>query len=182
MVLKKTDIDDLVLLSPLVVNDHRGYFTELYNKKNLNKIFGNINFVQDNQSESFKGVLRGLHFQKPPYTQTKLVQCVTGTILDVALDLRKHSKTYGHFVTTILSQENKQQLFIPKGFAHGFVVLSESAIISYKVDNYYNPEYESGIIWNDPDLNIDWKIEKSDIIISEKDSKLSIFSNFISPF
>ena len=155
---------------------------ESFHKKNINNLIGDINFVQDNESESSRGVLRGLHFQKPPYSQAKLVRCLKGSVLDVALDLRKDSITYGHFETTLLSQENKNQLFIPKGFAHGFIVLSETAIFSYKIDNYYNPDSESGILWSDPDLKIDWKIPKYEIIISEKDTKLSTFNNFVSPF
>ena len=123
-----------------------------------------------------------MHFQTPPHAQAKLVRCLKGSVLDIALDLRKKSKTYGHFETTKLTCENKNQLFIPKGFAHGFIVLSESAILSYKVDNYYNYESESGIIWNDIDLNIDWKLNKDEIIVSEKDNKLQSFNNFISPF
>ena len=182
MNLIKTTFDGLVVLKPTIFKDHRGYFVESYHQKNINKLLGNINFVQDNESESTRGVLRGLHFQKPPHAQAKLVRCLKGSVFDVALDLRKNSKTYGCLSTTILSSDNKEQLFIPKGFAHGFVVLSESAILSYKVDNYYNPDSESGIIWNDPDLNIDWKIKKNKITVSEKDSKLSIFNNFISPF
>tara|TARA_B110000116_G_C16625294_1_gene485700 strand:- start:138 stop:686 length:549 start_codon:yes stop_codon:yes gene_type:complete len=182
MNLIKTMIDGLVVLKPTIFKDHRGYFMESYHQKNINKLLGNVNFVQDNESESSRGVLRGLHFQKPPYAQAKLVRCLTGSVLDVVLDLRKDSKTYGCFETTLLSEENKNQLFIPKGFAHGFVVLSETAIFSYKVDNYYNPEAESGIIWDDHDLNIDWKINKAEIIVSEKDTKLSTFNNFVSPF
>jgi dTDP-4-dehydrorhamnose 3,5-epimerase len=182
MNLIKTMIDGLVVLKPTIFKDHRGYFMESYHQKNINKLLGNVNFVQDNESESSRGVLRGLHFQKPPYSQAKLVRCLTGSVLDVVLDLRKDSKTYGMFETTLLSEENKKQLFIPKGFTHGFVVLSETAIFSYKVDNYYNPEAESGIIWDDHDLNIDWKINKAEIIVSEKDTKLSTFNNFVSPF
>jgi dTDP-4-dehydrorhamnose 3,5-epimerase len=182
MNLIKTKIDGLILLKPSIFKDKRGYFMESFNQKNINKLLGNVNFVQDNESKSYKGVLRGLHFQKPPMAQAKLVRCIKGEILDVALDLRKDSKTYGMFETTLLSEENKNQLFIPKGFAHGFVVLSQSAIVSYKVDNYYNPQSESGIIWNDPDLNIDWKINKKEIRVSEKDTKLSTYNNFISPF
>ena len=182
MNLIKTMIDGLVVLKPTIFKDHRGYFMESYHQKNINKLLGNVNFVQDNESESSRGVLRGLHFQKPPYAQAKLVRCLTGSVLDVVLDLRKDSKTYGIFETTLLTEENKNQLFIPKGFAHGFVVLSETAIFSYKVDNYYNPEAESGIIWDDHDLNIDWKINKAEIIVSEKDTKLSTFNNFVSPF
>ena len=182
MNLIKTNIDGLVLLKPTIFKDVRGYFIESFNQKKMNKLLGNVNFVQDNESYSSKGILRGLHFQIPPYTQAKLVRCVKGVILDIALDLRRNSKSYGQFETTILSCDNKEQLFIPKGFAHGFIVLSDSATISYKADNYYNPEFESGLIWNDPDLNIDWKINKAEIIVSEKDTKLSTFNNFISPF
>jgi dTDP-4-dehydrorhamnose 3,5-epimerase len=182
MNLIKTMIDGLFVLQPTIFKDHRGCFMESYHKKSINNIVGDINFVQDNESESSRGVLRGLHFQNPPYVQAKLVRCLKGRVLDVALDLRKDSKTYGCFKTTLLSEENKNQLFIPKGFAHGFVVLSETAIFSYKVDNYYNPESESGIIWDDHDLNIDWKINKAEIIVSEKDTKLSTFNNFVSPF
>ena len=182
MNLIKTKLDGLVVLRPTVFKDNRGYFMESYNQKNINKLLGNVNFIQDNESESSRGVLRGLHFQKPPYTQAKLVRCLKGSVLDVALDLRKDSKTYGIFETISLTEENKKQLFIPKGFAHGFIVLSKSAILSYKVDNYYNPESESGIIWNDPDLNIDWKINKNEIIVSEKDKNLPTFNEIINPF
>ncbi len=182
MNLVKTNIEGLVILNPIIFNDLRGSFIESYNKKNINKLLGSISFVQDNQSESFKGVLRGLHFQKPPYAQSKLVHCIKGAVLDVAVDIRKNSKTYGQFESTILSEENKNQLFIPKGFAHGFLVLSKTAILSYKVDNYYNLNSECGILWNDPDLNIDWKIKHSEIIVSEKDKNLQSFNNFINPF
>jgi len=182
MNLIKTKLDGLVVLKPTVFKDNRGYFMESYTQKNINKLLGNVNFIQDNESESSRGVLRGLHFQKPPYTQAKLVRCLKGSVLDVALDLRKDSKTYGIFETISLTEENKKQLFIPKGFAHGFIVLSKSAIFSYKVDNYYNPESESGIIWNDPDLNIDWKINKNEIIVSEKDKNLPTFNEIINPF
>ena len=182
MNLIKTTLDGLVVLKPTIFKDNRGYFMESYNQKNINKLVGNVNFVQDNESESSRGVLRGLHFQKPPYAQAKLVRCLKGSVLDVVLDLRKDSKTYGIFETILLTEENKKQLFIPKGFAHGFVVLSETAIFSYKVDNYYNPDSESGVLWNDLDLNIDWKINKKEIIVSEKDKSLSTFNNIINPF
>jgi len=175
MNLIKTKLDGLVVLKPTVFKDNRGYFMESYNQKNINKLLGNVNFVQDNESESSRGVLRGLHFQKPPYTQAKLVRCLKGSVLDVVLDLRKDSKTYGIFETISLTEENKKQLFIPKGFAHGFIVLSKSAILSYKVDNYYNPESESGIIWNDPDLNIPWPIKSP--FISIKDSQAPLLAN-----
>lgn len=182
MNLIKTTLDGLVVLKPTIFKDNRGYFVESYNQKNINKLVGNVNFVQDNESESSLGVLRGLHFQKPPYAQAKLVRCLKGSVLDVVLDLRKDSKTYGIFETILLTEENKKQLFIPKGFAHGFVVLSETAIFSYKVDNYYNPDSESGVLWNDLDLNIDWKINKKEIIVSEKDKSLPTFNNIINPF
>ena len=182
MNLIKTKLDGLVVLKPTVFKDNRGYFMESYNQKNINKLLGNVNFVQDNESESTRGVLRGLHFQKPPYTQAKLVRCLKGSVLDVVLDLRKDSKTYGIFETISLTEENKKQLFIPKGFAHGFIVLSKSAIFSYKVDNYYNPDSECGILWSDLDLNIDWKINKNEIIVSEKDKNLPTFNEIINPF
>ena len=182
MNLIKTTLDGLVVLKPTIFKDNRGYFMESYNQKNINKLVGNVNFVQDNESESSRGVLRGLHFQKPPYAQAKLVRCLKGSVLDVVLDLRKDSKTYGIFETTLLTEENKKQLFIPKGFAHGFVVISETAIFSYKVDNYYNPDSESGVLWNDLDLNIDWKINKKEITVSEKDKNLPTFNNIINPF
>ena len=182
MNLVKTKLDGLVVLKPTVFKDIRGYFMESYNQKNINKLLGNVNFIQDNESESSRGVLRGLHFQKPPYTQAKLVRCLKGSVLDVVLDLRKDSKTYGIFETISLTEENKKQLFIPKGFAHGFIVLSKSAIFSYKVDNYYNPDSESGVLWSDLDLNIDWKINKNEIIVSEKDKNLPTFNEIINPF
>ena len=182
MNLIKRTIDGLILLKPTVFKDERGYFMESYNLKRANKLLGDIHFVQDNESKSSKGVLRGLHFQKPPFAQAKLVRCLKGEILDVALDLRKKSRTYGLFETILLSDKNKNQLFIPKGFAHGYVVLSESAIVSYKVDNYYDPNYESGVLWNDTDLNIDWKIKADEVILSEKDKNLSPLAKIINPF
>jgi len=182
MKLVKTTIEDLFVLKPTILKDERGYFVESYNLKKINKLLGDIHFVQDNESVSSRGVLRGLHFQKPPFSQSKLVRCLKGEILDVALDLRKKSKTYGLFETILLSDKNKNQLFIPKGFAHGFVVLSKSAIVSYKVDNYYNPNYESGVLWNDTDLNIDWKIKADEVILSEKDKNLSPLAKIINPF
>jgi len=182
MNLIKTTLDGLVVLKPTIFKDNRGYFMESYNQKNTNKLIGNVNFVQDNESESSRGVLRGLHFQKPPHSQAKLVRCLKGSVLDVVLDLRKDSKTYGIFETFLLTEENKKQLFIPKGFAHAFVVLSETAIFSYKVDNYYNADSESGVFWNDSYLNIDWKINKKEIIVSEKDKSLPTFNNIINPF
>ena len=182
MNLIKTKINGLVILKPNILKDKRGYFIESYNQMSINKLLGDINFLQDNESESSRGVLRGLHFQNPPYTQSKLVRCVKGVVLDIALDLRKNSKTYGQYETTVLSEKNKEQLFIPKGFAHGFVVLSEYAIFSYKVDNYYDADSDRGVFWNDPDLKIDWKITKNEIIVSEKDKCLPTLNNIINPF
>ena len=182
MNLIKTTIDGLVILNPDIFEDKRGFFMETYNKKNITRLLGDINFVQDNESKSSKGVLRGLHFQEPPFSQAKLIRCLEGEILDVALDLRKESKTYGQFESTLLSDKNKNIVFIPRGFAHGYVVLSELAIVSYKVDNYYNPNYEKGVLWNDSDLNIDWKIKADEVILSEKDKNLSPLAKIINPF
>ena len=176
----KTFIDDLFVIKPKLYSDTRGIFFESYSKKILDDKI-NINFIQDNESISYLGVIRGLHFQVPPYAQTKLVRCIFGKILDVALDLRKNSKTYGKHFLVKLSSKNNKQILIPKGFAHGFQVLSDSAIVTYKVDNYYNPESDSGLFWNDKDLSIEWdKTLKP--IISKKDSKLNSFRNFNSPF
>ena len=178
----KTDIPGLVVIAPTVFGDARGYFLESYNKKAFEENIGSVNFVQDNESKSSKGVLRGLHFQKPPFDQAKLVRCVEGEVLDVAVDIRKNSPTFGSHISVILSGDNKRQVFIPRGFAHGFVVLSESAIFSYKVDNWYAPEYEAGIHWNDNKLNIHWGIDQKEVVVSEKDAKLPKFSEFQSPF
>ena len=177
-----TNIEGLTIIEPRIFNDSIGYFFEPYNKKIYETFFGDINFIQDNESKSSKGVLRGFHFQKPPFEQAKLVRCVQGEVLDIALDLRKNSKTYGKYEKVLLSCENKKQFFIPRGFAHAFLVLSEIAIFSYKVDNIYAPEYDSGIIWNDPTLSIDWGLDKSKLIVSEKDQKLECLANIKSPF
>ncbi len=182
MKITKTSISDLIIIEPKVFNDSRGYFFEPYNKNKFDKLISKTNFVQDNESKSIKGVLRGFHFQKPPYEQAKLVRCVYGKVLDVALDIRKNSKTYGKFETVILSGENKKQLFIPRGFAHAFLVLSDTALFSYKVDNIYNPDSDDGIFCNDVFLDVDWPFDKSDLIISEKDKKLVPFPAFKSPF
>jgi len=178
----KTDIPGLVVIAPTVFGDARGYFLESYNKKAFEENIGAVHFVQDNESKSLKGVLRGLHFQKPPFDQAKLVRCIEGEVLDVSVDIRKNSPTFGNHVSVILSGDNKRQVFIPRGFAHGFVVLSESAIFSYKVDNWYAPEYEAGIHWNDNKLNIHWGIDQKEVVVSEKDAKLPKFSEFQSPF
>ena len=178
MKINKTFIEDLLIIDPQLFKDDRGFFYESYNKNNLDI---NIVFVQDNESKSYKGVIRGLHFQTPPFEQTKLVRCVSGNILDVAVDLRTNSKTYGKSFSIELSSENNKQLFVPKGFAHGFQVLSEIAIVSYKVDNYYNPDSDSGLIWNDKDLSIDWNLDLKPIL-SKKDLKLISFKELKSPF
>jgi len=178
MKINKTFIEDLLIIEPQLFKDERGFFYESYNKNNLDK---NIVFVQDNESKSYKGVIRGLHFQVPPFEQTKLVRCVSGNILDVAVDLRSNSKTYGKSFSIELSSVNNKQLFVPKGFAHGFQVLSETAIVNYKVDNFYNPKSDSGIIWNDKDLSIDWNLDLKPIL-SKKDLKLISFKELKSPF
>ena len=180
MKINKTFIEDLLIIEPQLFKDDRGFFYESYNKNNLDKVI-NVVFVQDNESKSHKGVVRGLHFQRPPFEQTKLVRCVSGKILDVAIDLRKTSKTYGKSFSIELSSENNKQLFVPKGFAHGFQVLSETAVVNYKVDNYYNTKSDSGLIWNDKDLSIDWKQDLKPIL-SEKDLKLISFKELKSPF
>ncbi len=177
----ETFIHDLLIIEPELFYDERGFFYESYNKNKLDKII-KTNFVQDNESKSNKGVLRGFHFQKPPYDQAKLVRCISGEVLDIALDLRKKSDTYGKYEKVILSGENKKQFFIPRGFAHAFLVLSETALFSYKVDNIYAPDYDSGVIWNDPVLSIDWPLNDSEIIISKKDKNLDLFSKILSPF
>ena len=178
MKINKTFIEDLLIIQPQLFKDDRGFFYESYNKNNLDI---NIVFVQDNESKSYKGVIRGLHFQAPPFEQTKLVRCVSGNILDVAVDLRTNSKTYGMSFSIELSSDNKKQLLIPKGFAHGYQVLNETAIVNYKVDNYYNPKSDSGLIWNDKDLSIDWNLDLKPIL-SVKDLKLISFKELKSPF
>lgn len=171
----KTEIEDLLVIEPRVFKDERGYFFESYNQKKWEEASLFYNFLQDNESRSTFGVIRGLHFQKQPYEQTKLVRVVKGAIIDVAVDLRFKSKTFGMYFAVELSEANKKQLLIPRGFAHGFSVISENAIVSYKCDNIYNKESEEGIIFNDSQINIDWRIPESDIILSEKDKILNEF-------
>ena len=177
-----TPIEGLVIIEPTVFEDDRGCFLESYNKKKFEKAIGKISFVQDNESKSSRGVLRGLHFQKPPYAQAKLVRCIEGKVLDVAVDIRDGSDTYGKHVSVELTAENKKQVFIPRGFAHGFLVLSESAIFAYKVDNSYAPTHDAGIRWDDSLLNIQWGVSESDVLVSEKDAKLPFFLEFETPF
>jgi dTDP-4-dehydrorhamnose 3,5-epimerase len=178
----KTEIPGLVIIEPKVFQDGRGYFYESFNQKEFEENIGQIEFVQDNESKSVYGVLRGLHFQKPPFTQAKLVRCILGKILDVVVDLRSSSPTFGKHVAIELSSDDKKQLFIPKGFAHGFVVLSREAIFSYKVDNFYSPQHDSGIYWNDQQLDINWKLPVEEIVLSEKDKKLKLLSETNVPF
>ena len=178
----KTEISDVYVIEPSVFGDSRGYFLESFNLKEFEENVCEIKFVQDNESKSSKGVLRGLHFQKPPFNQAKLVRCIEGRVMDVAVDVRKGSPTYGKHVAVELTGENKKQLFVPRGFAHGFSVLSETAVFSYKVDNLYAPEYDCGVIWNDKDLNIKWGLEESEVKLSEKDKDLAPFSDLDSPF
>lgn len=179
MIIEKTPIKDLLLISPKVHYDDRGYFMESYNKSNLEE-FVNVSFVQDNESLSQKNVLRGLHFQKPPFAQAKLVRAITGSLLDVAVDLRKNSPTYGQHFKHILSSKYKTQMFIPEGFAHGFLCLEDNTIFSYKCSNYYHKESEGSIIWNDKNLGIDWEIENP--ILAEKDKSAENFLTFDNPF
>ena len=178
----ETTISDVIIIEPSIFGDDRGYFLESFNLEKFEENIYPINFVQDNESKSSKGVLRGLHFQKPPFEQAKLVRCIEGEVLDVAVDIRKNSKTYGKHVAVLLSGENKRQLFVPRGFAHGFLVLSDSATFAYKVDNTYAPDHDAGIRWNDKELNIQWGEECGEFVTSDKDSALPFFSKFKSPF
>jgi len=176
----KTSIPDLYIIEPKVFEDHRGYFFESYNKEVFLRHGIDQNFVQDNESMSEKNVLRGLHYQKPPFTQGKLVRVMQGSVLDVAVDLRKKSATYGQWASVVLSQKNKWMYWIPPGFAHGFVTLEEHTIFFYKCTNVYNKASEGAIAWDDPDLNIDWKIK--DPILAEKDKKAPFLRDITSPF
>ena len=178
----KTEISDVYIIEPSVFGDNRGYFLESFNLEKFEENVYPIKFVQDNESKSSKGVLRGLHFQKPPFNQAKLVRCIEGRVMDVAVDIRKGSPTYGKHVAIELTGENKRQLFVPRGFAHGFSVLSETAVFAYKVDNTYAPNYDSGIKWNDVTLKIDWGLEENEVKLSEKDKNLAAFADFDSPF
>lgn len=178
MTVKETHLQGCVIIEPKVFKDERGYFFETFNLQSFNKTIGiDVSFVQDNESSSTKGVLRGLHYQTGEHAQAKLVRVITGTVLDIVVDIRKGSKTFGQQFSVELSEENKQQLYIPRGFAHGFIVLSDSAIFSYKCDNYYNKASEGGIIYNDATLNLDWKLPEERLIISEKDLLLPSFEN-----
>lgn len=182
MTVIKTDIEGVVILEPRVFTDARGYFFESYSKRVFDELVGPVDFVQDNESCSSRGVMRGLHFQRPPYTQAKLVRCVEGAVLDVVVDIRKGSPTYGRHVAVELTAENHLQFFVPRGFAHGFAVLSERAVFQYKCDNYYHPEADGGISILDDSLGIDWRIDPSEALLSEKDTKHPLLADFDSPF
>lgn len=183
MEVRTTDIDGVLIIQPKVFGDRRGYFFESFNSAAFNGATGlDIHFVQDNESMSCAGVLRGLHFQKPPFAQSKIVRCVRGAVLDVAVDIRRGSPTYGRHVAVELTEENHTQFFIPKGFAHGFAVLSDFAVFQYKCDEFYHPEADGGISLLDRSLGIDWKINLSEAILSEKDTKHVLLEDFDSPF
>lgn len=178
----QTNIKGVVIIEPRLFKDDRGYFFESYSERDFNKQVGEVHFVQDNESKSSYGVMRGLHFQRPPFTQSKLVRCVKGAVLDVAVDIRKGSPTYGQHVAVELTEENHRQFFIPRGFAHGFAVLSPEAIFQYKCDNFYHPEADGGISILDTSLGIDWRIPTEHAILSEKDTKHPLLKDFDSPF
>ena len=177
MPFQKTDIPGLLVFEPNVFEDSRGYFFESYNEKIFREAGIDFRWVQDNQSSSGYGVIRGLHYQLPPFAQTKLIRVLRGKILDVVVDIRKGSPTFGKSYSKVLSAKNKRQLFVPKGFAHGFSVLSEKTEVLYKCDGFYNKESESGIIYNDPELNIDWQVPAEDAIVSDKDKILPLFKD-----
>ena len=180
MEIVKTKLPDLYIIKPKVFEDHRGYFFESYNKEAFLRLGIDANFVQDNESMSQKGVLRGLHFQRPPFAQGKLVRVMWGSVLDVAVDLRKNSPTYGQWDSVVLTQHNKWMYWIPPGFAHGFVALEDNTVFFYKCTNIYNKESEGVLRWNDPTLNIQWNIENP--LLTERDANAPFFKNFVSPF
>jgi len=178
----KTPIEGLLIIEPRIFKDARGYFFESFSQREFDEKVRPITFVQDNESMSTRGVIRGLHFQHPPYTQTKLVRCVRGAVLDIAVDIRKGSPTYGQHVAVELTGDNHRQFFISKGFAHGFAVLSEEAVFQYKCDEFYHPEADAGLQLSDPALGIDWRIPFDEAILSDKDTKHPLFKDFESPF
>ncbi len=178
----KTSIDGVVIIEPRIFKDARGYFFESFSKREFDEKVRPVNFVQDNQSMSVKGVMRGLHFQRPPYTQSKLVSCVKGRVLDVAVDIRKGSPTFGQHVAVELTEDNHRQFFVPRGFAHGFAVLSDVAVFQYKCDEFYHPEADGGISIIDSSLGIDWMLDPSEAILSEKDTKHPVLKDFDTPF
>lgn len=174
---KKTSIEGVYIIEPKVFNDARGYFFEAWKKNDFESNIGHVDFIQDNESKSSYGVLRGLHYQKGEFSQAKLVRVIKGKVLDVAVDLRKKSATFGQHVMVELSEENKRQFFIPRGFAHGFLVMSDEAIFTYKVDNVYSPQNEASILYNDPELGINWPIDAKDVLLSDKDLKARLLKD-----
>lgn len=178
----KTEINGVVIIKPRIFEDERGYFFESFSQKEFDEKVCPVRFVQDNESKSCYGVMRGLHFQRPPFSQSKLVRCVKGKVIDVAVDIRKGSPTYGKHVAVELTENNHLQFFIPQGFAHGFAVLSETAVFQYKCDNFYAPQADGGISILDSSLGIDWKIKEGDAILSEKDTHHPLLAEFDSPF
>lgn len=178
----KTNIDGPVIIEPRVFEDSRGYFFESFSQREFDEKVGHVTFVQDNESMSSYGVVRGLHFQRPPYTQSKIVRCVKGAVLDVAVDIRKGSPTYGKHVAVELTEQNHRQFFIPKGFAHGFAVLSDVAVFQYKCDEFYHPEAEGGISIFDDALGIDWQIPAGQALLSDKDKRHPLLTDFVTPF
>lgn len=178
----KTDIEGVVIIEPRIFKDSRGYFFESYSQKEFDEKVRPVRFVQDNESMSTRGVMRGLHFQCPPFTQSKLVRCVKGRVLDVAVDIRKESPTYGKHVAVELSEDNHRQFFVPRGFAHGFAVLSDVAVFQYKCDNYYAPQADGGISIADASLGIDWMTDPAGAVLSEKDLRHPLLKDFDSPF
>ena len=178
----KTALNGVVIIEPRIFEDSRGYFFESFSERDFNAQVRKIRFVQDNESKSSYGVLRGLHFQRPPFTQSKLVRCVKGAVLDVAVDIRKGSPTYGQHVAVELTEDNHRQFFVPRGFAHGFAVLSDVAVFQYKCDNFYTPQADGGISILDDSLGIDWRIPTGKAILSEKDTRHPLLKDFDSPF
>ncbi len=178
----ETNIEGVVVIEPRLFEDSRGYFFESFSQREFDEKVRKITFVQDNESKSSYGVMRGLHFQRPPFTQSKLVRCVKGAVLDVAVDIRKGSPTYGQHVAVELTEDNHRQFFIPKGFAHGFAVLSDVAVFQYKCDEFYHPEADGGISILDESLGIDWRIPADKAVLSEKDTKHPLLKDFVSPF
>lgn len=178
----RTKLDGVVIIEPKIFRDSRGYFFESFSQREFEEKVCKINFVQDNESMSSYGVMRGLHFQRPPFTQAKLVRCVKGSVLDVAVDIRKDSPTYGQHVAVELTEDNHYQMFIPHGFAHGFSVLSETAVFQYKCDQFYHPESDAGISILDKSLGIDWRIPTYKAILSDKDTRHPLFKDFVTPF
>lgn len=178
----QTDIDGVVIIEPKVFGDNRGYFFESFSQRDFDSQVREVRFVQDNESKSRYGVLRGLHFQKPPFAQSKLVRVVRGAVLDVAVDIRRGSPTFGKHVAVELTEDNHMQLFIPRGFAHGFAVLSDEVLFQYKCDNFYAPQSEGAIAWNDPALGIDWRLPEDKVVLSEKDMHHPLLADIESPF